>query len=111
MKRAYKYRFHPTTDQVELLAQTFGCARFVYNSILRWRTDAYYKHKEKIGYTQASARLTAMKKSQILIGSMTFQASLFSKHCATNKQHFLTSLLVGLNIQLSKASDTNSLPH
>lgn len=62
MKRAYKYRFHPTTDQVELLAQTFGCARFVYNSILRWRTDAYYKHKEKIGYTQASARLTAMKK-------------------------------------------------
>ncbi|EGZ3977357.1 helix-turn-helix domain-containing protein, partial [Salmonella enterica subsp. enterica serovar Richmond] len=29
--------------QVELLAQTFGGVRFVYNSILRWRTDAYYK--------------------------------------------------------------------
>ena len=62
MKRAYKYRFYPTTDQVELLAQTFGCARFVYNSILRWRTDEFYLRKEKIGYTQASARLTAMKK-------------------------------------------------
>ncbi|WP_337049781.1 RNA-guided endonuclease TnpB family protein [Serratia fonticola] len=62
MKRAYKFRFYPTADQVELLAQTFGCVRFVYNSILRWRTDAYYERKEKIGYVQASARLTALKK-------------------------------------------------
>ncbi|EHE9875930.1 transposase [Escherichia coli] len=62
MKRAYKYRFYPTTEQVELLAQTFGCVRFVYNSILRWRTDAYYERKEKIGYLQANARLTALKK-------------------------------------------------
>ena len=62
MKRAYKYRFYPTPDQVELLAQTFGCVRFIYNSILRWRTDAYYERQEKIGYTQASTRLTALKK-------------------------------------------------
>lgn len=62
MKRAYKYRFYPTAEQTELLAQTFGCVRFVYNSILRWRTDAYYERQEKTGYTQASAKLTAMKK-------------------------------------------------
>lgn len=61
MKRAYKYRFYPTPDQVELLAQTFGCVRFVYNSILRWRTDAYYDRQEKIGYPQADKRLTAIK--------------------------------------------------
>ena len=62
MKRAWKYRFYPTSEQIEFLAQTFGCARFVYNSILRWRTDAYCEHQEKIGYTQASSRLTALKK-------------------------------------------------
>ncbi|HAK5294236.1 TPA: transposase [Salmonella enterica] len=62
MKRAYKYRFYPTPEQAELLAQTFGCVRFVHNSILRWRTDAYYERKEKIGYLQANARLTALKK-------------------------------------------------
>ncbi len=62
MKRAYKYRFYPTPEQSALLAQTFGCVRFVYNSILRWRTDAYDKRKEKIGYLQANARLTALKK-------------------------------------------------
>jgi putative transposase len=62
MKRAYKYRFYPTPEQSALLAQTFGCVRFVYNSILRWRTEAYDERKEKIGYLQANARLTALKK-------------------------------------------------
>lgn len=62
MKRAYKYRFYPTPEQAELLTKTFGCMRFAYNSILRWRTDAYYERQEKIGYVQASARLTALKK-------------------------------------------------
>ena len=62
MKRAYKFQFYPTPAQVELLAQTFRCVRFVYNSRLRWRTDAYYDRQEKIGYTQASARLTAQEK-------------------------------------------------
>ncbi len=62
MKRAYKYRFYPTPEQSELLARTFGCVRFVYNNILRWRTDAYNEHQEKIGYTQASAHLTTLKK-------------------------------------------------
>ena len=56
--RAYKFRFYPTDEQAKLLAQTFGCVRFVYNTILRWRTDAYYQSKTKIGYIQASAKLT-----------------------------------------------------
>lgn len=62
MKRAYKYRFYPTPEQAQLLARTFGCVRFVYNSVLRWRTDAYYNDGENIGYTKANARLTAMKQ-------------------------------------------------
>ncbi|WP_129141475.1 RNA-guided endonuclease InsQ/TnpB family protein [Modicisalibacter coralii] len=61
-KRAYKYRFYPTSEQAQLLAQTFGCVRFVYNAVLRWRTDAFYKEKVRVGYVAANARLTAMKK-------------------------------------------------
>ena len=45
-----------------MLAQTFGCVRVVYNSILRWRTDNYYQSKAKIGYGQACIKLTALKK-------------------------------------------------
>ncbi len=91
MKRAYKYRFYPTTEQAELLAQTFGCVRFVYNSILRWRTDAYYERKEKIGYLQANARLTALKKEPEFAGLTTFPAFPSSSLCATNKPPLLTS--------------------
>lgn len=62
IKRAYRYRFYPTAEQEALLAQTFGCVRFVYNSVLRYRTDAYYEHQEKISYLSANAKLTAMKQ-------------------------------------------------
>ncbi|WP_257274200.1 helix-turn-helix domain-containing protein, partial [Endozoicomonas sp. SESOKO4] len=47
-KRTYKYRFYPTPEQEILLAQSFGCARFVYNNTLRFRTDAYYKEWQSI---------------------------------------------------------------
>ena len=59
---ALKFRFYPTDEQVQLLAQTFGCVRFVYNHILRWRTDEYYQNQHKIDYLKASAKLTQIKK-------------------------------------------------
>ena len=61
-KRAYKFRFYPDPQQEKLLAQTFGCVRYVYNSILRYRTDAYSQAQEKVSYTGANAKLTAIKK-------------------------------------------------
>jgi putative transposase len=61
-KRAYKYRFYPTPEQEQILSQTFGCVRFVYNSILRWRTDAFYQQQLKVGYVEANAQLSRMKK-------------------------------------------------
>ena len=62
VKRAYKYRFYPTDEQAQLLARTFGCVRYVYNGILRWRTDAFYNKGEKIGYAKADRQLTTIKK-------------------------------------------------
>lgn len=57
IKRAYKYRFYPDAEQEELLAKTFGCVRFVYNHILRYRTDAYYQAKEKVSYIGANVEI------------------------------------------------------
>lgn len=62
IKRAYKYRFYPTPEQETLLARTFGCVRFVYNAVLRWRTDAFYQQQIKIGYVEANAQLSRMKQ-------------------------------------------------
>jgi putative transposase len=61
-KRAYKYRFYPTAEQKQMLAQTFGCARFVYNWGLRKRTDAYYQEQKRLYYSETSAMLTDLKK-------------------------------------------------
>src|SRR5215471_613236 len=61
-KRAYKYRWYPTAQQEQILARTFGCARFVYNWALALRTDAYYQQHQHIGYHETSARLTQLKQ-------------------------------------------------
>ncbi len=60
-KRAYQYRWYPTAEQQQILARTFGCARFVYNWALRLRTDAYYQHQQRFSYSDTSACLTALK--------------------------------------------------
>lgn len=61
-KRALKYRWYPTDEQKQILARTFGCARFVYNWALRLRTDAYYKEHRRLYYSDTSAMLTELKK-------------------------------------------------
>ncbi len=61
-KRTYRFRFYPDPQQEKLLAQTFGCVRFVYNSILRYRTDAYHQAQIKINYSGANAKLTEIKQ-------------------------------------------------
>jgi putative transposase len=63
-KRTYQYRVYPTDEQKQILARTFGCARFVYNWALRLRTEAYNERQERIGYHELSARLTLLKQSE-----------------------------------------------
>ena len=41
-KRAYKERFYPTPEQALLLAQSFGCVRFVYNNTLKFRIERLF---------------------------------------------------------------------
>lgn len=62
IKRAYRFRFYPTTEQETILAQTFGCARFAYNHMLRLRTDAWHNNQQRVGYHETSAALTQLKK-------------------------------------------------
>ena len=56
-KRAYKKRFYPTPEQAELLAQSFGCARFVWNKTLAYRTEAYHQRGESVSHAHAEKRL------------------------------------------------------
>jgi putative transposase len=66
-KRAYRYRFYPTLDQVAVLARTFGCVRYVYNWALRLRSDAYAERRERLGYDDTSAALTVLKQQPEMV--------------------------------------------
>ncbi|MFF9038437.1 RNA-guided endonuclease InsQ/TnpB family protein [Streptomyces sp. NPDC014892] len=65
VKRAYKYRFHPSDAQAAELSRTFGCVRKVYNMALDARTEAWTR-QERVNYNQTSAMLTAWKKTEEL---------------------------------------------
>ncbi|MEU6759796.1 RNA-guided endonuclease TnpB family protein [Streptomyces sp. NPDC046685] len=64
VKRAFKYRFYPTDAQAAELLRTLGCVRKVYNLALAARTEAWSDRKERVGYGQTSAMLTAWKKTE-----------------------------------------------
>lgn len=61
--RAYKYRIYPTPEQEEILRQTIGCARFVYNWALAKRREAWVKDKKSLTYAKSCKALTDLKDS------------------------------------------------
>ncbi|TDD09469.1 transposase [Nonomuraea diastatica] len=63
VKRACKYRFHPTPGQASELARTFGCVRLVHNKALEKRSRAYALEGRRVSYVESSARLTEWKRS------------------------------------------------
>jgi putative transposase len=91
IKRAYRFRFYPTSEQKVILARTFGCARFAYNHMLRQRTEAWFERQERIGYHETSAALTALKKTEEYawlneVSSVPVQQAL--RHLQTAFTHF-----------------------
>ncbi|MFJ8197125.1 RNA-guided endonuclease InsQ/TnpB family protein [Streptomyces sp. NPDC096152] len=66
VKRAFKYRFHPTDEQAAELSRTFGCVRLVYNKALEERTRAWYGEQRRVSCVESSAALTQWKKTEEL---------------------------------------------
>ena len=63
MQKGIKFRIYPNREQENLINQTLGCCRLIYNKGLAMRKEAY-ANGEKVGYTQTSAMLTALKKCE-----------------------------------------------
>ena len=62
VQKAFKFRFFPTDEQAAQLAKTFGCARYVYNQALEFRSTAWWQERKSIGYHTTAAKLTEWKK-------------------------------------------------
>lgn len=64
VKRAYKYRFYPTDEQAQQLAQTFGCVRYVYNRALAERSRAWSQEQRRVTHSETDKMLTAWKRDE-----------------------------------------------
>ena len=61
VEKAYKYRIYPNKKQKEIIAKTFGCCRFVYNTYLAKRIEMYEKNKETFTYVQCANDMKKLK--------------------------------------------------
>ena len=61
MNKGVRFRAYPDKEQKNLINQTLGCCRLVYNKGLAMRNEAF-EDGRSIGYTQTSAMLTDLKK-------------------------------------------------
>ena len=90
MKARYQYRFYPTNQQRQSLAQLFGCVRVVWNDAL-----AFCKESEKLpGYNRLARMLTQAKKTESRqwlgdVSSVPLQQSL--RQLATAYKNFFES--------------------
>ena len=62
MERAFKVRIHPNENQIELLNQTFGCVRYIYNYFLNKKISLYREDNKNLTYNECSKELTQLKK-------------------------------------------------
>lgn len=63
MRKGVKFRIYPNREQENLIRQTLGCCRLVYNKGLALRNEAY-KNGGKAGYSDTSLMLTELKKRE-----------------------------------------------
>lgn len=63
MQKGVKFRIYPNKEQQNLINQTLGCCRLIYNKGLAMRNETY-KNGGKIGYAQTSSMLTKLKKCE-----------------------------------------------
>jgi putative transposase len=50
VNKAFRYRIFPTDEQKKNLAQTFGCVRLTFNTMLDARTKAWQQDKQHLSY-------------------------------------------------------------
>lgn len=80
MQKGIKFRICPNREQQNLINQTLGCCRLIYNRGLAMRNKAF-ENGNKIGYSQTSSMLTELKRTEAfaflkVVDSIALQQSL-----------------------------------
>ena len=107
--RAIKYRIKPNKAQEQLLQQTFGCVRLVYNHYLAERINAYDKKGTSLNYFDNANDLKLLKQELSFlkdVDSIALQQSL--RHLDTAYKNFFRDKKVGFPKFKSKKNNHKS---
>lgn len=63
----FKYKILPTAEQVELLEQHLGSARFIYNYFLDLKSKTYEETKVSLSRFDLQKLLPSLKKRETLV--------------------------------------------
>ena len=107
--RAIKYRIKPNKAQEQLLQQTFGCVRLVYNHYLGDRKDAYDNNGTSLNYYDNANDLKRLKNELPFlkdVDSISLQQCL--RHLDTAYKNFFRDKKVGFPRFKSKKNNHKS---
>ena len=107
--RAIKYRIKPNKAQEQLLQQTFGCVRLVYNHYLGDRKDAYDNNGTSLNYYDNANDLKRLKNELPFlkdVDSISLQQCL--RHLDTAYKNFFRDKKVGFPKFKSKKNNHKS---
>ena len=60
--KTYKFRLYPDNNQINLIHQTFGCTRFIYNYFLTKKDEYYKETKHNLTLKKMKSDLVFLKK-------------------------------------------------
>ena len=76
--KAFIYRIYPDKNQEQQLQKTFGCCRFVYNSILALQEERYKAGEKHLSKTEANSYCNrVLKEDEADTGPRDVQLSMF----------------------------------
>ena len=74
MLRAIKYELKPNSSQRELIKQTCGCCRLVYNTMLDRKIQAYKKDKTNLSSYELINKLVELKEEKLFLKDVPSQS-------------------------------------
>lgn len=60
--KSYKFKIHPTNEQKQIINQTIGCSRFVFNHVLKENLNLYENNKKRHSKSHAIKILPHLKE-------------------------------------------------
>ena len=65
MNKSFKIRIYPNQKQQILINKIFGCVRYIYNYMLKFKQKAYNIFEIKLNYIKISSILTKLKQRKV----------------------------------------------